>query len=113
VGLPSKRLYAHHALWTNFTARRCKVVESVRTGIPKSETARGFGVNRSTVNRSGKRPKLDERAIRLFEEDLEARPWVRRSIRSVRKMHWGFFPHDGHTTVGQLIVEFAVGASSP
>jgi transposase-like protein len=59
---------------------RTKVVESVRRGISKSETARRFGISRSTVNRylkrldeSGslapkqrpdKRPKLDQRAMR-------------------------------------------------
>ena len=37
---------------------RIKIVESVRRGISKSETARRFGVNRSTVNRYLKR--LDE-----------------------------------------------------
>jgi transposase len=71
---------------------RTKVVESVRRGISKSETARRFGINRSTVKRYvkrldessslgpkrrlGKRPKLDRRAMRLLEEDLEARPWA-------------------------------------
>ena len=69
---------------------RKKVVESVRRGISKSETARRFGVNRSTVKRylkrldeggplaperrPGKRPKLGQRAVRLLEGDLEARP---------------------------------------
>jgi transposase len=71
---------------------RKKIVESVRRGISKSETARRFGVNRSTVKRyvkrldeggtlaperrPGKRPKLDEGALRLLEEDVKARPWV-------------------------------------
>ncbi len=60
---------------------RTKVVESVRRGISKSETARRFGIDRSTVKRYvkrldesgslapkrrlGKRPKLDQRAMRL------------------------------------------------
>ena len=35
-----------------------KIVESVRKGVAKSETARRFGVNRSTVKRYLKR--LDE-----------------------------------------------------
>ena len=35
-----------------------KIVESVRKGVSKSETARRFGVNRSTVKRYLKR--LDE-----------------------------------------------------
>ncbi len=57
---------------------REKVVESVKKGIPKSETARHFGVHQATVKRyckrlnergtlqprkaPGKKPKLDERA---------------------------------------------------
>ncbi len=77
---------------------RKKIVESVRRGISKSETARRFGVNRSTVKRyvkrldeggtlaperrPGKRPKLDQRAMRLLEEDLEARPWATHRQRS-------------------------------
>jgi transposase len=76
---------------------RKKIVESVRRGISKSETARRFGVNRSTVKRylkqldeegalaakkaPGKSPKLDERAMRLLEEDLEVRPWATHSQR--------------------------------
>jgi transposase len=71
---------------------RTKVVESVRRGISKSETARRFGIDRSTVKRyvkrldesgslgpkrrPGKRPKLDRRAMWLLKEDLEARPWA-------------------------------------
>ena len=77
---------------------RKKIIESVIRGISKSETARRFGVNRSTVNRyvkrldeggslvpkrrPGKRPKLDERAMRLLEEDLKARPWATHNRRS-------------------------------
>ncbi len=77
---------------------RTKIVESVRRGISKSETARRFGVNRSTVKRylkrldkegslapkrrHGKRPKLDEHAMQLLEEDLEARPWATHRQRS-------------------------------
>src|SRR5919199_5338194 len=71
---------------------RPKVVESMRRGISPSETARRFGVNRWTVKRylnqldesgslapktaPGKPPKLDERATRLLEEDIEVRPWA-------------------------------------
>jgi transposase len=69
---------------------REKIVESVKKGVPKSETARCFGVDRATVKRyckqldergtleprkaPGKRPKLDEKARRLLVEDLEHRP---------------------------------------
>ena len=71
---------------------RPKVVESMRRGISPSETARRFGVSRWTVKRylnqldesgslapktaPGKPPKLDERATRLLEEDIEVRPWA-------------------------------------
>jgi|SRR5215218_439967 len=71
---------------------RTKIVESVRWGVSKSETARRFGVNRSTVKRCLKQldeegsvipktapgcpPKLDGSAMRLLEEDIETRPWA-------------------------------------
>jgi transposase len=71
---------------------RIKIVESVRRGVSKSETAHRFGVNRSTVKRyvkqldeesslapkkaPGSPSKLDESAMRLLEEDIESRPWA-------------------------------------
>jgi len=72
---------------------RTKIVESVRRrGVSTSETARRFGVNRSTVGRYLKRldedgslapkkapgspSKLDESAMRLLEDDIKARPWA-------------------------------------
>jgi transposase len=71
---------------------REKIVESVKKGVPKAETARRFGVDRATVKRyckqldergtlqprkaPGKRPKLDEKARKLLLEDLEERPWA-------------------------------------
>lgn len=77
---------------------RTKIVESVRRGTSKSETARRFRVNRSTVNRylkqldeggslapkrsPGKPLKLDQNAMRLLEEDLKARPWATHKQRS-------------------------------
>ena len=77
---------------------RTKIVESVKKGVSKSETACRFGVNRSTVNRYlkrlgqsgshapkrrlGKPPKLDERAMLLRKEDIEARPWATHNQRS-------------------------------
>jgi transposase len=73
-------------------------VESVRRGVSKSETVRRFGVNRSTVKRYLKRldeegslvprkapgspPKLDRSAMRLLEEDIQARPWATHARRS-------------------------------
>ena len=66
---------------------REKIVESVKKGVPKSETARRFGVDRAKVKRysnqldergtqeprkaPGKAPKLDEGMMRLLEEDLK------------------------------------------
>ena len=72
---------------------RTKVVESIRRGIAKSETARRFGVNRylkrlnesgslAPKQRPGKRPKLDLTAMRLLEEDVSARPWATHRQRS-------------------------------
>jgi transposase len=77
---------------------REKIVESVKKGVPKSETARRFGVHRATVKRycnqldergtleprkaPGKRPKLDEKARKLLAKDIEERPWATHSRRA-------------------------------
>jgi transposase len=77
---------------------REKVVESVKKGVPKAETARRFGVDRATLKRyckqldergtleprkaPGKKPKLDEKATKLLLEDLEERPWATHSQRT-------------------------------
>ncbi len=77
---------------------REKIVESVKKGVSKAETARRFGVHRATVKRyckqldergtlqprkaPGKKPKLDEKARKLLAEDLEERPWVTHSQRA-------------------------------
>jgi transposase len=77
---------------------REKIVESVKKGVPKAETARRFGVDRATVKRyckqldvrgtleprkaPGKKPKLDEKAMKLLVEDLEQRPWATHSQRA-------------------------------
>ena len=77
---------------------REKIVESVKKGVPKAETAQRFGVDRATVKRyckqldergtleprkpPGKRPKLDEKARKLLLEDLEERPWATHSQRA-------------------------------
>ena len=69
---------------------RGKIVEALRRGTTKSEAARTFGVSRSSVKRyaklveegrplapkkrPGSKPKMDERARRLLEADLEERP---------------------------------------
>ncbi len=79
---------------------RTKIVESVRRrGVSNSETARRFGVNRSTVARylrrldeegdslapkkaPGSPSKLDESAMHLLEDDIKARPWATHNQRS-------------------------------
>ena len=69
---------------------RKKIIEALRQGRTKSETARSFGVSRSSVKRyaklvkegwsltpkkrPGSKPKMNERARRLLEADLEERP---------------------------------------
>ena len=76
---------------------REKIVESVQKGVPKSETARRFGVDRATVKRyckqldergtleprkaPGKKPKLDEKARKILLEDVRERPWATHSQR--------------------------------
>jgi transposase len=77
---------------------RNKIVESVKKGVPKAETARRFGVHRATVKRyckqldergtleprkaPGKKPKLDRKARKLLVEDLRERPWATHSQRA-------------------------------
>jgi transposase len=77
---------------------REKIVESVKKGVPKSETARRFGIDRATVKRyckqldergtleprkaPGRVPKLDEKATRLLAKDLQERPWATHSQRA-------------------------------
>ena len=69
---------------------RKKIVEALGRGATKSEAARTFGISRSSVKRYAKladegrplapkkrpglKPKLDEAARKLLEEDLEERP---------------------------------------
>ncbi len=69
---------------------RTKIVEAIEKGMGKSEAARTFGVSLSSVKRyaklaeqgrslapkkrPGSKPKMDERARRLLEADLEERP---------------------------------------
>ena len=69
---------------------RKKIVEAKARGMPTVEVARLFGVGLSTVKRfhaaaregkslapkkrPGSKPKLDERAERLLETDLQERP---------------------------------------
>ena len=76
---------------------REKIVESVKKGTTKSEATRRFGVDRATVKRycklldecgtlepskaPGKASKLDEKARKLLEEDLQERPWATHSQR--------------------------------
>ena len=69
---------------------RKKIVEAKERGMPTAEVARAFGVGVSSVKRyaatareghslapkrrPGSKPKLDERARKLLEADLEERP---------------------------------------
>ncbi len=69
---------------------RKKIVQALQRGATKSETARTFGVSRSSVKRyaklaeedrplapkkrPGSEPKMDDRSRRLLEADLEERP---------------------------------------
>ena len=71
---------------------RKKILEAVDRGMPKSEAARTFGVSRSSVkryaaarregrpltpkNHPGSKPKLDQRARKLLEADVEGRPAI-------------------------------------
>jgi transposase len=77
---------------------REKIVASVKKGVPKSEAARRFGVDRATVKRyckqldergtleprkaPGRASKLDEKARKLLVEDLEGRPRATHSQRA-------------------------------
>jgi transposase len=109
-------------------ALRKKILQAVDRGMPKSEAAGTFGVSRSSVKRyaaarregkpltpkkhPGSKPKLDQRARKLLEADVEDRPAITLKDRCrfleelvgvsvsestlsrlLRKM--GFFPKDG------------------
>jgi transposase len=69
---------------------RKKIVQALSRGTTKSEAARSFGISRSSVKRyaklaqegrplapkkrPGSKPKMDEKARRLLEADMEERP---------------------------------------
>jgi transposase len=71
---------------------REKIVAAVGRGISKSQAARTFGVSLSSVKRyvkkadhaeplapkksPGSAPKLDEKATKLLQDDLEERPFA-------------------------------------
>ena len=71
---------------------RKKIVEALGRGIGKSEAARTFSVSLSSIKRyaklaeeggslapkkrPGSAPKLDEKAMKLLEQDLEERPFA-------------------------------------
>ena len=71
---------------------RKKILKAVDRGMPKSEAARTFGVSRSSLKRCasarregrpltpkkhpGSKPKLDEKATKLLEADVEDRPVI-------------------------------------
>jgi transposase len=74
------------------TDLRIKILEAVDKGMSKSEVARAFGMSRSSVKRyaaarregrpltpkkhPGSKPKLDERARKVLEADVEERPAI-------------------------------------
>jgi transposase len=74
------------------TDLRVRILEAVDKGMPKSEAARTFGVSRSSIKRyaaarregrpltpkkhPGSKPKLDERARKILEADVEERPSI-------------------------------------
>ena len=113
---------------------RKKILQAVDRGMPKSEAARAFGVSRSSVKRyaaarregkplapkkhPGSKPKLDQRARKLLEADVdqrlaltlkERRRFLKEMVgvsvsestlsRLLRKM--GFSPKDGAAWVRQ------------
>ncbi len=71
---------------------RTKILEAVDRGMPKSEVAKTFGVSRSSVKRyaaarregrplaprkhPGSKPKLDQRARKILQADVEDRPAI-------------------------------------
>jgi transposase len=71
---------------------RTKIVEAVEKGMTRTQTAKTFGVSRSSVKRyaaairegkrlapkkhPGSKPKLDESARRLLDADVEERPAI-------------------------------------
>jgi transposase len=71
---------------------RKKILEAVDRGMSKSEAAKTFGVSRASVKRyaaarregmplapkkhPGSKPKLDQRARKLLEADVDERPAV-------------------------------------
>jgi transposase len=74
------------------TDLRVRILEAVDKGMPKSEAARTFGVSRSSIKRyaaarregrpltpkkhPGSKPKLDERARKILQADVEERPSI-------------------------------------
>jgi transposase len=81
----------HHSRMNAYSEDlRKKIVEATERGTPNTEVARAFGVGVSSVKRyvataregrslapkrrPGSKPKLDERARKLLEADLQERP---------------------------------------
>jgi transposase len=82
----------HWCMKAYSTDLRKKILDAVDRGMPKSVAARTFGVSRASVKRyaaarregraltpkkhPGSRPKLDERARKILEADVEERPAI-------------------------------------
>ena len=82
----------HWCMKAYSTDLRVRILEAVDKGMPKSEAARTFGVSRSSIKRyaaarregrpltpkkhPGSKPKLDERARKILQADVEERPSI-------------------------------------
>jgi transposase len=82
----------HWCMKAYSTDLRKKILDAVDRGMPKSVAARTFRVSRASVKRyaaarregraltpkkhPGSRPKLDERARKILEADVEERPAI-------------------------------------
>ncbi len=86
-------MWHHESMEAYSEDLRKKIVDAVeRRGMGRSEAARAFDVSLSSVKRyvrkfrqgrslspgraPGRRPKIDERARKLLEEDLKERPFA-------------------------------------
>ena len=108
---------------------RAKILEAVDGGMPKSEAARVFGVSRSSVKRyaaarregrplapkkhPGSKPKLDGRARKLLEADVEDRPAITLKDRGrfLEGMVGVSVSESGFTTVWWTLVRYATATS--
>ena len=83
---------------------REKIVQALERGMGKSQAARTFSVSLSSVKRyaelaqegrslapkkrPGSKPKIDERASKLLEEDIKERPFLTLQQRGASTCGW-------------------------